>query len=92
MATKTADCSRILLMRSTSLAVDIEFNDIWDTLAIGVMGYMDVRKRDYGFFVNPLFARLEPDDSGDLFDTDITTDMAVVSGGGFFRAATFSLG
>jgi hypothetical protein len=66
---------------------DIDFDTIWDNLNFAGMIQAEARKGRLGFFINPLVAQLENDETA----VDLEIDMAIVSFGGFYRFGPWNL-
>jgi hypothetical protein len=65
--------------------VDVAFSDILDDINIGVMGFLDGRKGQLGFFVNPIYSRLRSTEDIDGVKIRVTNDTAIVAFGGYYR-------
>ena len=72
--------------------VDVSFNDIRKDLTFGGMLLSEARKDRLGFFFAPLYVRLGDESHPGPFDIDVTSDMAVVGGGAFYRVAEWNIG
>jgi hypothetical protein len=68
-------------------SADIDFDTILDNLNFALMVQAEARKNRLGFFVNPLLAQLENDET----QVDIEVDMAIVSFGGYYRFGPWNL-
>jgi hypothetical protein len=71
--------------------IDVDFSEIRENLKFGAMMLAEARKDRYGIFFAPLFVRLGDDTNEGPFNLDVTSDVAVVGGGAFFRIAEWDL-
>ncbi len=72
--------------------VDVSFSDILKDLKFGGMLLSEARKDRFGAFFAPLYVRIGEDAQSGPFDVDVTSDVAVVGGGVFYRMAEWNLG
>jgi hypothetical protein len=70
--------------------VDVPFKDALEDLSFGGMALATVRKGRFGFFFNGLFTRVSPDDSVGPFDLDVTSDLAQIGAGPFYRVVDWT--
>jgi hypothetical protein len=72
--------------------VDLSFSDILKDLQYGGMLLADARKDRFGIFFAPLFVRTFDEAEAGPFDIDVTSDIAVVGGGAFYRIGEWTIG
>ena len=76
--------------------VDVTFSDIWDNLDLGFMADIEVSKGRFGFFVNPLYAKLEDSSSTEILSqtisADITMNMFILEFGVNYLLGPYALG
>ena len=69
--------------------VDIGFDEIRDHLQGAFMTYLELRKRKFGFYVNPMYLKLTGGDTTfDGGDADFEQQLWVVEFGGFYNILT----
>jgi hypothetical protein len=78
--------------RDRQADVDVSFSEVRENLNFGVMMLAEARNDRYGVFFAPLFVRLGDDVGAGPFDLDVTSDIAVVGAGAFYRIAEWTLG
>ena len=70
--------------------VDVPFRDIAKDLSLAAMVMAGVRRGPWGFGVNVLYARVSPDEKTDALKIDVTTDLAQLAFGPFYRAVEWT--
>lgn len=72
--------------------VDVPFSDALKDLFFGAMLLVDARRGRFGIGVNGVFTRVSPDDEVGPFELDVTTDLAQLGIGPYYRAVDWQWG
>ncbi len=72
--------------------VDVPFSDTVKDLSIGAMLLVDARRGRFGIGVNGVFARVSPEDEVGPFELDVTSDLAQLGIGPYWRALEWQYG
>lgn len=73
-------------VRGIEADVDVSFLDTLENLRVAGMALIEARKGRFGFGVNPLFVRTKSDGESGPLEADVTTDIATLGAGVFYRA------
>ena len=72
--------------------VDVPFSDTVKDLSIGAMLLVEARRGRFGIGVNGVFARVSPEDDVGPFELDVTSDLAQLGIGPYWRALEWQYG
>lgn len=72
--------------------VDVPFSDALKDLSFGAMLLVDARRGRFGIGVNGVFTRTSPDDEVGPLEIDVTTDLAQLGVGPYWRALDWHYG
>jgi hypothetical protein len=72
--------------------VDVPFSDALKDLSFGAMLLVDARRGRLGIGVNGVFTRVSPDDEVGPIEIDVTTDLAQLGIGPYYRAVEWQYG
>jgi hypothetical protein len=78
-------------VRGQKSDVDASFGDIWDVLNFAAMAEFDARKGRFGFFLNPMYAALEADNTVSGVKVEADMDMFIGSFGGYYQLGPYPL-
>ena len=79
-------------VRGLEADVDVPFSDALKDLSFGAMLLVDARRGRFGIGVNGVFTRVSPDDQVGPFEIDVTTDLAQLGIGPYYRAVEWQYG
>jgi hypothetical protein len=72
--------------------VDVPFSDALKDLSFGAMLAVDARRGRFGIAANGVFARTSPDDEAGPIEIDVTSDLAQLGIGPYYRALEWQYG
>jgi hypothetical protein len=72
--------------------IDVPFSDALKDLSFGAMLLVDARRGRFGVGVNGVFTRVSPDDEIGPLELDVTTDLAQLGIGPYYRAVEWQYG
>ena len=72
--------------------VDVPFSDAVKDLSLGAMLLVDARKGRFGIAANGVFTRVSPDDEVGPLEIHVTTDLAQLGIGPYYRAVEWQYG
>ena len=72
--------------------VDVPFSDAVKDLSFGAMLLVDARRGRFGIAANGVFTRVSPDDEVGPIEIDVTTDLAQLGIGPYYRAVEWQYG
>jgi hypothetical protein len=72
--------------------VDVPFSDALKDLSFGAMLMVDARRGRFGIGVNGLFARTAPDGEAGPIELDVTSDLAQLGMGAYYRVVEWQYG
>lgn len=85
-------------VRGISSEVDVKFSDVLEFLDFGAQVHVEVRKGNWGFFIDPTYLKLSVDQDVQVLDIGPGADVEVVfkefllEFGGFYRLGTWPTG
>jgi hypothetical protein len=79
-------------VRGLDADVDVPFSDAVKDLSVGAMLLVDARRGRFGIGVNGVFTRVSPDDEVGATEIDVTTDLAQLGVGPYWRALEWHYG
>ena len=80
-----AGMSGNVTVKNRSANFDLSFTDIYDHLDVGFMGYFELAKPQYGFYVMPIYDALTADGGVGNLSAELKTQLWIVEAGGFYR-------
>lgn len=72
--------------------VDVPFSDALKDLSFGAMLLVDARRGRFGIGVNGVFTRVSPDDEVGPIEIDVTSDLAQLGVGPYYRVVEWQFG
>ena len=79
-------------VRGIEADVDVPFSDALKDLSFGAMLLVDARRGRFGIGVNGVFTRVSPEDEVGPLDIDVTSDLAQLGIGPYYRAVEWQYG
>jgi hypothetical protein len=79
-------------VRGVEADVDVPFSDALKDLSFGAMLLVDARRGRFGFAANGVFTRVSPEDEVGPIEIDVTTDLAQLGIGPYYRAVEWQYG
>jgi hypothetical protein len=84
-----------ITVRGQTADVDVSFGDVWDALDFGAQVHIEVKKGNWGFFIDPTYLKLSIDQDVQVFDVgpgadvDLELKQFLLEFGGFYRLGTW---
>ena len=79
-------------VRGVEADVDVPFSDALKDLSFGAMLLVDARRGRFGIAANGVFTRVSPEDEVGPIEIDVTTDLAQLGIGPYYRAVEWQYG
>jgi hypothetical protein len=79
-------------VRGVEADVDVPFSDALKDLSFGAMLLVDARRGRFGIAANGVFTRVSPEDEVGPLDIDVTSDLAQLGIGPYYRAVEWQYG
>jgi hypothetical protein len=72
-------------INNTEASFDASFSDIWDNLDFALMARLEAWHDDVGFYLDPLYGKLEADADSGAVNAELETELTIIDFGVLYR-------